>query len=204
MGGQYVTAKPTKLERPDVHFDAILALVGVLLGFLFIVVIYFLEYPQEFSSTWGMPLIMYLVICYALGLTIIGYIISHEINFYLANRLVEIAPDPFPTAQFTKLKLDIQRSLRRSIQMFLYFIFSFGLFLINLASFAAGKFFSSIFAHIENNILLLWGPIALVLIRLVVMFIVQLILILPFSRYQGNLWDAFKAIENLQSTDIEQ
>ena len=198
-----MTATPTKLERSDVHFDSILALVGVLLGFLFVVVIYFLEYPQEFSTTWGTPLIMFLAICYALGLLIIGYIISHEINFYLANQIIKMAPDPFPTAQFAKLKQDIERSLRRGIQMFLYFIFSFGLFLINLASFAAAKFFSPIFIQIENNILLLWGPIALALIRLVVMFVVQLILILPFSRYQGNLWDTFKAIENLQSAEKE-
>ncbi|MFW9934909.1 MAG: hypothetical protein ACFFDU_05325, partial [Candidatus Thorarchaeota archaeon] len=67
-----MTKQPPKLQRPDVNLEAVLALIGVLLGFLFIVVIYFLEYPHDSLSTWGMPLIMFLTICYALGLTIIG------------------------------------------------------------------------------------------------------------------------------------
>ncbi len=190
--------KSPKLQRPDVHFDAILSLVGVLLGFLFIVVIYFLEYPHEALTTWGMPLIMFLTVCYALGLLIIGFIISYEINFYLANRMIEIEPDSVSSAKFTKLKQNIQQSLRRSIQMFLYFIFSFGLFLINLASFTASKFFYPTFALIEDSILLSFGPIVLYLIRFLVMFFVQLILIIPFANFQGSLWGSFKTIEALE------
>ena len=189
----------TKLQRPDVHFDAILALVGILLGFLFVVVIYILEYPFEFLTTWGMPLIMFLTITYALGLAIMGSIISHEINFYLAKRLLEIEPKEFPAAKFADLRHNAQRNLRSTLQLLLYFIFSFGLFLINLASFTASKLFSPTFVLIETSILLLWGPLVVVLIRLLVMFAVQFILILPFARFQGNLWDSYKTIENLQS-----
>ncbi|MFX1564127.1 MAG: hypothetical protein ACFFDP_12555, partial [Promethearchaeota archaeon] len=173
-----MNTKPTKLERPDIHLDAILSLVGILLGFLFIVVIYILENPLEFLSTWGMPLIMFLIICYALGLTIIGFIISYEINFYLANKLLKVEPAKFPSAKFSELQHTLQRSLRQTIQMLLYFIFSFGLFLINLASFTASKLFYPSFALIENNMLILWGPIILILIRLLVMFLVQFILII--------------------------
>jgi hypothetical protein len=196
-----LTKQPAKLQRPGVNLEAILALIGVLLGFLFIVVIYFLEYPHEALSTWGMPLIMFLTICYALGLSIIGSIISHEINFFLANKSLEI--DPFPAEQYTKLTQSIKQSLRRSIQLLLYFIFSFGLFLINLASFAAAKFFYPVFAQIENAILVFWGPLGLMIIQLVVMFLIQLILIFPFSRFQGNLWDSFKIIEKLQQKNSD-
>jgi hypothetical protein len=201
-----VTAKPTKLERPDVHFDAILALVGVLLGFLFIIVIYILEYPHEFFSTWGVPLVMFLTITYALGLAIIGSIISHELNFYLANKILKVKPEKFPSAKFAELQQNMQRNLRRSVQMLLYFIFSFGLFLINLACFAASKFFYPAFVILETSTLLLWGPLALILFRLLVMFIVQFILIIPFAKFQGDLWGSYKTIENLQNnnTDSEE
>lgn len=196
-----MTKQPPKLQRPDVNLEAVLALIGVLLGFLFIVVIYFLEYPHDSLSTWGMPLIMFLTICYALGLTIIGSIISYEINFYLASKSLEIIP--FPAEQYTKLTENIKQSIRRSIQLLLYFIFSFGLFLINLASFAAAKFFSPFFTRIENAILIFWGPPGLMIIQLVVMFLIQLILIFPFSRFQGNLWDSVKIIENLQEKNSD-
>ena len=196
--------RPAKLQRPDINLEAILALIGVLLGFLFIVVIYFLEYPHEALTTWGMPLIMFLTICYALGLVIMGSIISYEINFYLANKTLKMDPDTFPATKFAELNQNTQQNLRRSIQMLLYFIFSFGLFLINLASYATAKFFYPAFALIEGTILLVWGPIAVLLIRLVVMFLVQLILIIPFSKFQGNLWDSYKDIENLsRKTDPE-
>jgi hypothetical protein len=190
--------KPTKLQRPDVHFDAILALVGILLGFLFVVVIYILEYPNEFLTTWGMPLIMFLTITYALGLAIMGSIISHEINFYLANKMLEITPKEFPAEKFAKLTHNAQRNLRSTLQLLLYFIFSFGLFLINLACFTASKFFYPTFAIIETSILLLWGPIGIVTIRLLGMFVVQFILIIPFAKFQGDLWDSYKALEILQ------
>jgi hypothetical protein len=196
-----MTNQPATLQRPDINLEAILALIGVLLGFLFIVIIYFLEYPHEALSTWGMPLIMFLAICYALGLTIIGFIISYEINFYLANKSLEIIP--FPAEQYTKLTKSIKQSIRRSIQLLLYFIFSFGLFLINLASFAAAKFFYPFFAQIEDAILVFWGPPGLMVIQLVVMFLIQLILIFPFSRFQGNLWDSFKIVENLQEKNSD-
>lgn len=195
-----MTTKPTKLQRPDVHFDAILALVGILLGFLFVVVIYILEYPHEFLTTWGMPLIMFLTITYALGLAIMGSIISHEINFYLANKMLEIKPKEFPAEKFAKLKHNAQRNLRNTLQLLLYFIFSFGLFLINLACFTASKLFYPTFAMIETSILLLWGPIVLVIIRLLVMFAVQYILIIPFAKFQGDLWDSYKIVEVLQDT----
>lgn len=198
-----MTTRPTKLQRPELNLDAILALVGVLLGFLFIVVIYILEYPHEILTTWGMPLTMFLTICYALGLTTLGYIISHEINFYLANKLLDVEPEKFPATKFAELRHNTQRTQRRSVQLFLYFMFSFGLFLINLASFTAAKFFYPSFAIIENTILILLGTPALLLIRLLVMFLVQFILIIPFSRFQGNLWDSYKAVEGLQNNRNE-
>ncbi len=198
-----MTTRPTKLQHPDINLEAILALIGVLLGFLFIVIIYFLEYPDDALTTWGMPLIMFLTICYALGLVIIGSIISYEINFYLANQTLKMDADNFPATKFTELKQNTQRTIRRSIQMLLYFIFSFGLFLINLASFAAAKFFYPTFVKIEGSILLLFGPIALILIRLLVMFLVQLILIIPFSKFQGDLWESYKTIELLQIKNKE-
>jgi hypothetical protein len=196
---------PAKLQRPTVHFDAILGLVGVLLGFLFIVVIYILEYPQEMLTTWGMPLMMFLTITYALGLAIIGFIISHEINFYLANKTLEIEPAIFPSEKFAELQENMERDLRRTVQFLLYFIFSFGLFLINLACFTASKFFYPAFAILETMIILLWGPLGVVLIRLLGMFVVQLTLIIPFAKFQGNLWDSYKTIERLQDkrADIE-
>ncbi len=198
-----MTTRPTKLQRPDVHFDAILALVGILLGFLFVVVIYILEYPHEFLTAWGMPLIMFLTITYALGLSIMGSIISHEINFYLAKKMLEIKPDKFPAEKFTELRHNAQRNLRNTLQLLLYFIFSFGLFLINLASFTVSKLFAPTFFSIETTILLLWGPLSVLILRLLVMFAVQFILILPFARFQGNLWDSYKTIEELQ-TNLNQ
>ncbi len=198
-----MTTRSTKLQRPDINLEAILALIGVLLGFLFIVIIYFLEYPDDALTTWGMPLIMFLTICYALGLVIMGSIISYEINFYLTNQILKIDSNSFPETKFTELKQNTQRAIRRSIQMLLYFIFSFGLFLINLASFTAAKFFYPTFAQLEGAILLLFGPIALILIRLLVMFLVQLILIIPFSKFQGDLWESYKTIELLQIKNKE-
>ncbi len=198
-----MTTKPTKLQRPDVHFDAILALVGILLGFLFVVVIYILEYPHEFLTTWGMPLIMFLTVTYALGLSIMGSIISHEINFYLAKKLLETNPEDFPAEKFTELRHNAQRNLRNTLQLLLYFIFSFGLFLINLASFTVSKLFASTFFMIETTILLLWGPLIIVIIRLLVMFAVQFILIIPFAKFQGNLWDSYRTIEELQTNSKE-
>ena len=189
--------KPARLKRPDFNLEAILALLGVLLGFLFIVVIYLLENPHEALSTWGVPLVIFLITCYALGLTIIATIISHEANFYLANRLLEIDAEDFPEAKFTELKRNTQRNLRRSIQLLLYFVFGFGLFLINLASFAAAKFFYSYFIVIEEVITLLWGPIALLLARMSVMFVVQFVLIIPFAKYQGYLWDLYLSVERI-------
>ena len=190
--------KPTELQRPDVHFDAILSLVGLLLGFLFVVVIYILEYPHEFLSTWGMPLIMFLAVTYAIGLIIIGSIISHEINFYLVKRALALDPTEFPQDKFTKLQQNMQKALRRSLQMLLYFIFSFGLFLINLACFTASKFFYPTSAMIEASITLLWGPLGVTFFRLLGMFLVQLILIIPFAKFQGDLWDSFKSVEVLE------
>jgi hypothetical protein len=32
------------------------------------------------------------------------------------------------------------------------------------------------------------------------MFAVQFILIIPFAKFQGNLWDSYKSIEALQDT----
>ncbi len=116
-------------------------------------------------------------------------------NFYLANKMLEIDPEKFPSAKFATLQQNAQKALRRSLQTFLYFILSFGFFLINLASFTAAKLFYSSFVLIENTILLLWGPIALIVIRLLIMFLVQLILIVPFDKFQGNLWDSYKTIE---------
>jgi len=192
-----MTKKPAHLQHPDFNLEAILALLGVLLGFLFIVVIYLLENPNEALSTWGVPLILFLVTCYALGLTIIATIISHEVNFYLANKLLEIDAEEFPQIEFTEFKRNTQRSLRQIIKLLLYFIFGFGLFLINLASFAAAKIFYSYFIVIEDVITLLWGPGVLLLARMSVMFVVQFVLIIPFAKYQGYLWDLFQRVERI-------
>jgi tetrahydromethanopterin S-methyltransferase subunit E len=199
LGSLQMTTKPKSLQRPDVHFDAILSLVGLLLGFLFVVVIYILEFHHEFLTTWGMPLIMFLAVTYAIGLIIIGSIISHEINFYLAKKTLELEPAEFPVEHFTQLQQKMQRALRRTLQMLLYFIFSFGLFLINLACFTASKFFYPTFAVFEDSITLIWGPLGVVFIRLLGMFLVQLILIIPFAKFQGGLWDSYKIVENLQN-----
>ncbi|MDO8056250.1 MAG: hypothetical protein Q6361_05265 [Candidatus Hermodarchaeota archaeon] len=192
-----MTKKPAHLQHPDFNLEAILALLGVLLGFLFIVVIYLLENPNEALSTWGVPLILFLVTCYALGLTIIATIISHEVSFYLANKLLEIDAEEFPQIEFTEFKRNTQRSLRQIIKLLLYFIFGFGLFLINLASFAAAKIFYSYFIVIEDVITLLWGPGVLLLARMSVMFVVQFVLIIPFAKYQGYLWDLFQRVERI-------
>ncbi|MFW9830477.1 MAG: hypothetical protein ACFFD8_01680 [Candidatus Thorarchaeota archaeon] len=194
-----MATRPAKLPRPDINLEAILALIGVLLGFLFIVVIYILEYSHEFLTMWGIPLIMYIAVCYAIGLSIIALIISHEINFYLANKTLEINPEEFPEAEFAKLLLNTQRTLRQTIRMLLFFVFSFGLFLINLASFTVAKLFYSSFAPLENLILIFWGPIALLLIRLLAMFVIQLVLIIPFAKFQGDLWASYRAVETIQS-----
>jgi hypothetical protein len=193
-----MTIKPVRIQRPDFNLEAILALLGVLLGFLFIVVIYVLENPQEILSTWGFPLVMFLLVCYAIGLTTITSIISFEVNFYLTNKILEIDPDIFPAVKFEELKQSTQRNLRRSIRLLMFFIFSFGLFLINLASFGAAKIFYSSFVPIEEAILIFWGPIALLIVRVIIMFIVQFILIIPFAIYQGRLWDSFNIIEQMQ------
>ncbi len=194
-----MTNKPTNQKRPDFNLNAILSLVGLLLGFLFIVVIYILEFPYEFQSTWGMPLIMFLTICYAIGLLNIGYIISHEINFYLANKTREIESNELSSEKYLEFKQNTEKTFRRSIQTFLYFFFSFGLFLINLACFTASKFVYPVIEIVETSILLTWGLLGLIFIRLLVMFLVQLILIIPFSIFQGDLWDSFKVVDNLQS-----
>ena len=195
-----MTNQPAKLEHPDFNLEAILALLRVLLGFLFIVVIYVLENPQEILSTWGMPLVIYLLICYSIGLTIIASIISFEINFYLANKTIAINPEDFPLTKFSELKEGTQSNLRRSIKLLMYFIFSFGLFLINLAGFTAAKLLYSYFIMIEDTIIAFWGPLALLFIRMLVMFVVQFILIIPFASYQGNLWSSYKTIEQFQLT----
>ena len=198
-----MSTKPTELRRPDVHFDAILSLVGLLLGFLFVVVIYILEFPHDFLSTWGMPLVMFLAVTYGIGLIIIGSVISHEINFYLAKKTLELELAEFPEEKYAKFLQNMQSALRRTLQMLLYFIFSFGLFLINLACFTASKFFYPIFATFEDAITLLWGPLGVALIRFLGMFVVQLILVIPFAKFQGDLWDSFKSIEALQRTTEE-
>jgi hypothetical protein len=51
----------------------------------------------------------------------------------------------------------------------------------------------------EASVTLLWGPLGVILIRLLGMFFVQLILIIPFAKFQGDLWDSFKTVEKLQN-----
>ena len=80
-----MTPQRARLERPDINLEAMLEMVGVLLGLMFIVVIYFLENPIEVNTIWGAPLLFFLAFCYAVGLSFIGYIISFEINLHLAN-----------------------------------------------------------------------------------------------------------------------
>ncbi|MFX0167772.1 MAG: hypothetical protein ACFE89_08680 [Candidatus Hodarchaeota archaeon] len=195
-------ARPTKQQHPEFNLEALLSLLGLLLGFLFIVVIYVLENPQEVFSAWGFPLIFYLLICYAIGLTNIALIISHEVNLYLLNRLATLDPEKIPAAKFTELSQNIQRTLRQSIKLFTFFIFGFGLFLINLAGFAAAKIFYSFFALLESLVFILWSPLAVLPVRFIVMFLVQFVLIIPFARYQGLIWDSYKAVEQIQLQSI--
>jgi hypothetical protein len=187
--------KPAKLPRPDINLEAMLTVVSVILGFLFVVVIYLLEFPSEVTTIWGVPLTMFLVICYSVGLSFIAFMIGYELNHYLANRTMERESSATPSPQVLALQQRSNASLRRSIQMLLIFIPSFGLFLINLVGFAATKFFAGPLSQIELMILMLFGELGLLAIRLTVMFVVQLVLLIPFTQYFGNLWTSYQSLE---------
>ncbi len=156
---------------------------------------------MEVHTVWGFPLTAYLAVCYGIGLICIGSILSFEINYYLANKILTVDPNKFSQDKFDNLKNKTHHALRRSIRSLLFFIFGFGLFLINLAGFAAAKISYSIFYQLETIILLFWGDGVLLLIRFIVLLVCQFILIIPFAQFQGGLWDSFRMVERLQETE---
>jgi hypothetical protein len=182
-----------KITRPDVNFEAMLGVVGILLGFLFVVVIYLLENPTEIASMWGPILLIYLTICYIAGLSFIGSVLAFEINYHLANTLYESKkPDTRP--KYESLRVKIKKSLQNSVLLLALFVYMLGFFLVSLAGFSLSKFYYPFFSVLNGVISSMVGESQMVLVYLVVMFLFQLILIVPFSRYFGELYDSYKAV----------
>lgn len=186
----------TKLKRPDINLEAMLTVVSVLLGFLFVVVIYLLEFPSEIFTIWGPAMTMYLVICYSVGFSFIIFMIDYEVSHYIANKGLKQGRDLNSDEQIRDLQHRAEKALRRSIQMLLIFILSFGLFLVNLVGFTAAKFFTVPIGQIEVLISLLFGDLGLLTIRLIVMFFSQFIFLYVFQIIfpLGNLWGPLKSI----------
>ncbi|MFX1510383.1 MAG: hypothetical protein ACFFBR_08780 [Promethearchaeota archaeon] len=186
----------TKLQRPDINLEAMLTVVSVLLGFLFVVVIYLLEFPSEIFTIWGPAMTMYLVICYSVGLSFIIFMIDYEVSHYIANKDLSQGLDQNSDEQIRGLQRRAEKAFRRSIQMLLIFILSFGLFLVNLVGFTAAKFFAETIGQIELLIVLLFGGFGLLAIRLTVMFLSQFIFLYIFQIIfpLGTLWGPLKSI----------
>jgi hypothetical protein len=186
----------TRLQRPDINLEAILTVVSVLLGFLFVVVIYLLEFPSEIFTIWGPAMTMYLVICYSVGFSFIIFMIDYEVSHYLVNKGLKQDRNLNSEEQILYLQHRAEKVLRRSIQMLIIFILSFGLFLVNLVGFTAAKFFAVPIGQIEVFILLLFGDLGLLAIRLIVMFLSQFIFLYVFQIIfpLGNLWGPLKSI----------
>lgn len=189
-----MAAKRAKLERPDINLEAMLEVVGVLLGLLFVVVIYLLENPQEVTSIWGVPLVLFLAFCYGVGLTFIGHVIRLEVNIHLANSESYLVPGRITSDELTRIKETIKTSLERSITLILLFAECFGLFLIDLAAFAISKFLYAPFSILNAIIAAVVGPAMMPLVYVSVMFVFQLILLVPFMRFFGGISASYKAI----------
>ncbi len=194
-----MTKRPVKPQRPEINLDALLATVGLLLGFLFVVVIYFLENPLEVLTMWGVSLAGFLIFCYIMGLAFIGFMIRFEIGFFLINRASQLDPSRYPQEKHKALRGTLNNSLKRGIQSLLLFFFSFGLFLINLAGFSVTKIFYIPFSQLDAQVALLFGETARLLVHMAVMFFTQLILIIPFSMFIGGIWESYTTILNLEN-----
>ncbi len=186
----------TKLQRPDINLETMLTVVSVLLGFLFVVVIYLLEYPSEIFTIWGPAMTLYLVICYSVGLSFIIFMIDFEVSHYICNKRMQLVIDHNFDKQVQNLHHRAERALRRSIQMLLIFILSFGLFLVNLVGFATTKFFAAPIRQIELSILLLFSEFGLLAVRLLTMFLAQFIFLYVFQIVfpLGTLWGPLKSV----------
>jgi hypothetical protein len=189
-----MTPQRARLERPDINLEAMLEMVGVLLGLMFIVVIYFLENPLEVNTIWGAPLLLFLAFCYAVGLSFIGYIISFEINLHLANSDPYLEPGRISSEEYETIKEKARKSLERSIALILFFAVCFGLFLIDLAAFAISKFFYAPLSVVTAAISALVGEASMFFVYVSVMFVFQLILLIPFVRFFGGIWTSYRAI----------
>jgi hypothetical protein len=177
----------------------LLATVSLILGFLFVVVIYLLEYPHEALTMWGVSLTMFLVFCYIMGLCFILFMIRFEITYYLINRASQLDSARIPRDKHYNLFTTLNNSLKRGIQCVLLFFFSFGLFLINLGGFSVAKIYFVPLSQLDTQIALLYGDIVLNLLHMAIMFFTQLILIIPFSWFIGGIWDNYKIILNLEA-----
>jgi hypothetical protein len=191
-----MAVKRAKLERPDINLEALLEVVGVLLGLLFVVVIYFLENPLEVSTIWGAPLVLFLAFCYGVGLTFIGYVVRLEVNIHLANSESYLMPGKVSANELGKVKERIRKSLQRSIALILLFAVCFGLFLIDLAAFAMSKFLYAPLSVLTAVIATIVGEAMMPFVYVLVMFMFQLILLIPFVRFFGGIWASYAAIAN--------
>ena len=189
-----MTPQRERLERPDINLEAMLEMVGVLLGLMFIVVIYLLENPLEVNTIWGAPLVFFLAFCYGVGLSFIGYVISLEVNFHLANSEPYLVPGRISSEGYTKIKANVSKSLARSIALILFFAVCFGLFLIDLAAFAISKFFYAPLSVLTTAISALVGEPLMFLVYVLVMFVFQLVLLIPFVRFFGGIWTSYTTI----------
>lgn len=189
-----MTPQRARLERPDINLEAMVEVVGLLLGLLFVVVIYFLENPLEVGTTWGAPLVLFLAFCYGVGLAFIGYVVSVEVNFHVANSEFYLVPGKVSTEELEKIKERIRHSLQRSIALILLFAVCFGLFLIDLAAFATSKFFYAPLSVLNAAVTAFVGAPLMFLVYILVMFVFQLILLIPFVRFFGGIWTSYTAI----------
>jgi hypothetical protein len=194
-----MTARRAKLERPDINLEAMLEMVGVLLGLLFIVVIYFLENPHDVSTIWGAPLVFFLAFCYGVGLSFIGCTIGLEVNFHLANSDVYLVHDRMSSEEYEAIKEKTRKSVERSIALILFFAVCFGLFLIDLAAFAISKFLYVPISALTAAITALVGDPLMFFVYVVAMFLFQLILLIPFVRFFGGIWAAYTAAVHPQA-----
>jgi hypothetical protein len=193
-----MTPQRARLERPDINLEALLEVVGVLLGLLFVVVIYFLENPLEVTTIWGAPLVLFLAFCYAVGLAFIGYAINVEVHLHLANSEAYLVPGKVSPEGLEKIKERIGRSLQRSIALILFFAVCFGLFLIDLAAFAISKFFYGPLGVVTAGIATLVGEPMMPLVYVSAMFVFQLVLLIPFVRFFGGIWTSYTASAKTQ------
>ena len=180
----------SKIRRPGVNLEAMTGVVGLLLGFLFVFVEYFLEFPYEIQSIWGLPVLGYLALCYGVGLAFISYMIRFELQFFIANHALMQQDSEELADTRVHLETGLNTLLTRSVRALLIFLFCFGLFLANLAAFTAAKLFYTVFSTMDALIMGVIGEPFMVFIYLAVMFVYQLVMIYPFT-YTWNLWNIY-------------